>query len=248
MSRYLLLLFIGFPLVLQCQIKNDLYYMNDDLHTNTLTEKLITVYKSKLDILDKIMNIGAKDFEIKELEKFVEQKLPNSYIKLLEKYNGEKKVFNFMGGFSFSSIKDVKQDWIFFQQAPKDVIPAGINQEKKIKNILYSTKRIPFAHDGSGNFLCLDFCPNFDGKLGQILYLPSGDPEPISVIADSFDDFLNLIINKIESEKLKLIDERSDWDNKDWEKADIYMFKTWKNDWSDIAEEYNLKCKNIADK
>lgn len=225
---------------MKSQVKNNLSYMNTE---NDLIEKLIIVYKNKLDILDKIMNIGAEDIEITVLEKTIEQELPNSYINLLKKYNGEQKIFNFMGGFGFSSTKVVKEDWIFFKQAPKNIESYDINQKNKIKNILYSIKRIPFARDGSGNFLCFDFDPNFDGKMGQIIYLPCGDPEPISVLADNFDDFINLIIEKIESEKLKLIDERNEWDDEDWEKAEIYMQKTWKNDWSDIAEEYNLKTK-----
>ncbi|MFB9077511.1 SMI1/KNR4 family protein [Flavobacterium procerum] len=204
------------------------------------TANFINVCKSKLDIFDRFMNKGATDAEILELESFTGQKLPLSYVQLLRTYNGEKRRLGFLGGFGYLSIEEVKNEWTFFKNAP-DTKPEGVNQVKKLANVLYSTKRIPFAHDGSGNFLCIDFIPNSEGVSGQIIYLPCGSPEPVSVIADNFDAFLNLMIEKIRSEKLELVDEREDWDAKDWEKAEVYFYRTWKNDWSDIAEEYNSK-------
>jgi cell wall assembly regulator SMI1 len=205
-----------------------------------LVKKLIGLFKSKLDILDELMNVGATSNEIKDLENFIGQKLPESYTDLLQTYNGEKRVLCFMAGFGYLNIEEVKQEWEFFKNSPY-CTPEGITQKDKIKNTLYSDKRIPFGHDGSGNFLCIDFDPETQGLPGQILYLPAGDPEPISVIADNFDDFLLFLIEKIESEELKLIDEREDWDVEDWEKADISFEKNWKDDWTDVAEEYNVK-------
>ncbi|WP_264550970.1 SMI1/KNR4 family protein [Flavobacterium sp. N2038] len=205
-----------------------------------LVKRLIGLFKSKLDILDEFMNVGATSNEIKDLENFIGQKLPESYTDLLQTYNGEKRILCFMAGFGYLNIEEVKQEWEFFKNSPY-CTPEGITQKDKIKKTLYSDKRIPFGHDGSGNFLCIDFDPETQGLAGQILYLPAGDPEPISVIADNFDHFLLFLIEKIESEELKLIDEREDWDEEDWEKADICFEKNWKNDWTDIAEEYNIK-------
>lgn len=207
---------------------------------STLTNQYITAFKSKLDIFDQFMNEGTDDAEIGKLEDFIGNNLPESYKQLLKKYNGEKQSIGFMGGFSFLGIEEIKTQWTFFKDAP-EMEAEGINQVEKIKNTLYSTERIPFAHDGSGNFLSIDSIPNSEGTLGQILYLPTGDPEPIAVIADSFDDFLVLIIEKLKTEELELIDERDDWDEEDWHRAEIYFQKTWENDWSDIAAEYNNK-------
>ncbi|MBS7253886.1 SMI1/KNR4 family protein [Flavobacterium branchiicola] len=207
-----------------------------------LIKKLIEAFKSKLDILDEFMNVGATSTEIKDLETFIGQKLPESYIDLLQTYNGEKRILCFMAGFGYLEIDDVKMQWEFFKNAP-DCNAEGITQINKIKNTLYSVKRVPFGHDGSGNFLCIDFDPETEGLPGQILYLPTGDPEPISVIADNFDAFLLFLTEKIESEALKLTDEREDWDEEDWEMADIYFENTWKDDWTDIAEEYERKLK-----
>lgn len=208
---------------------------------STLIEDYINAFKSKLDIFDQFMNAGAAADEINELEDFIDFKLPESHKELLKKYNGEKQFIGFMGGFGFLGTDEIKIQWNFFKEEAPEMEAEGINQVEKIKNTLYSPKRIPFAHDGSGNFLSIDFNPNTKGISGQILYLPTGDPEPIAVIADSFDDFLLLIIEKLDSQNLELIDEREDWDEEDWDKAEIYFQNNWENDWSDIAAEYNNK-------
>lgn len=208
-----------------------------------LTDQYINAFKARLDIFNDFMNIGADANEINELEDFIEVKLPESHIDLLKIYNGEKRGIGFMGGFSYLGTEEIKMQWAFLKEAP-ETEAEGINQVEKIKNTLYCPKRIPFAYDGSGNYLAIDFNPNSEGTLGQILYLPTGDPEPIAVISDSFDDFLVLIIEKLESEQLELIDERDDWDEEDWHMAEIYFQKTWENDWSDIAAEYNTKISN----
>ncbi|WP_337967220.1 SMI1/KNR4 family protein [uncultured Flavobacterium sp.] len=213
--------------------------MNDKL-----TIRLSEAFKSKLDIFDTFMNDGANDKEIVDLEKSLNQILPSSYIDLLKTYNGEKKSVGFMGGFGFLGTQEIVLHWDFFKIGINEREPDSVYQKDKIKNELFSIKRIPFAHDGSGNFLCIDYDPGVEGKNGQILYLPTGDPEPVSVIADNFDEFLSFLIDAVTTEKLKLTDERDEWDEEDWEKADIYFEHLWKDDWTDIADEYNLKQAN----
>ncbi|WP_428229666.1 SMI1/KNR4 family protein [Flavobacterium sp.] len=209
--------------------------------TNILIDQLKEAFKSKLDIFDSLMNEGANEKDILDLEKLVNQTLPKSYTDLLKVYNGEKEILGVMAGFGFLEIEDIKSQWDFFLISAGQGEPDSIYQKDKIKNELYSVKRIPFAHDGSGNFLCIDYDPNIQGKSGQILYLPAGDPEPISVIADDFDEFLCFLIDAVITERLKLTDERDEWDEEDWHQAEIYFHKSWRDDWTDIADEYNLK-------
>ena len=206
---------------------------------STEINKLIDSFKKKLPDFDNFMNIGATNEEINHLENTVKQKLPNEYIELLKRYNGEKDILCCMA-FGFLSIQEVLIQWNLFDNQDHKK-PEKLFQENKIKESLFSNKRIPFAHDGSGNYLCIDYFPNFDGKIAQILYLPLGEPEPISVIADDFNGFITFLSNAIENNKLVLVDEREDWDEEDWEKAELYFYKTWKSDWTDIAEEYNRK-------
>ena len=205
---------------------------------NMIVKKLISTFKNKLDIFDTLMNKGLNDTEIEDFQKYLKQDLPEEYVELLKIHNGEKHILCSMAGFGFSKIEDVKKDWDFLNKN-EEIIPEKITQVHKITPILFSNKRVPFAHDGSGNFLCIDYIPNVNGKVGQILYLPLGEQEPISVIADSFNDFLIFLIESIENESLELIDEREDWDIEEWHMADLSFNKTWKNDWTDVAENYN---------
>jgi len=203
-------------------------------------KKVISTFKNKLDIFETLMNKGLKDSEIDDFQKYVKQELPAEYIELLKNYNGEKHILCSMAGFGFSNIEQVKINWDSFNNEEQDNKPEKISHGHKIIPLLFSNRRIPFAHDGSGNFLCIDYIPNVNGKAGQIIYLPQGgESEPISVIADSFNDFLLFLTESIENESLKLVDEREDWDQEDWHMADLYFYKTWKNDWTDIAGNYN---------
>ncbi|GAA3523686.1 hypothetical protein GCM10022393_43210 [Aquimarina addita] len=72
--------------------------------------------------------------------------------------------------------------------------PESIYQDNMVKPDLYNPKRIPFATDESGQYLCIDYDPDTKGQYGQIIYLPCAEPEPISVIAKNFDEFLEFVM------------------------------------------------------
>ena len=70
----------------------------------------------------------------------------------------------------------------------------------------------------------------------------------IMVIDDVLDDFSTEQAVALYFEDLADITEardhlitREDWDEEDWDKAEIYFQNTWEDDWSDIAAEYNNK-------
>ncbi len=207
-----------------------------------IVDSLIQTYKSKLDIFDSFMNEGLSNEEIAELQKYLNVQLPEAYTYLLKKYNGEKKILCCMA-FGFCSINEVKSNWNFFKKQSIDLcLPEDVYQKDKIRNILYSELRIPFAHDGSGQFLCIDFIPNHAGNMGQIIYLPCGEPEPICVIANNFEDFIEFLISSLQTGKLELIDERADYEEDEQELAidDIHFQENWKDDWTDIAQQRSL--------
>lgn len=49
---------------------------------------------------------------------------------------------------------------------------------------------IPFATDGGGDLICIDLCPTFPGKLGQIIWVPH-DSSDRAILADSMEMFLS---------------------------------------------------------
>ncbi|MEN2402466.1 SMI1/KNR4 family protein [Flavobacterium sp. MC2016-06] len=206
-------------------------------------DELIFTYKSKLDIFEELMNAGVTKDKTNELQVYFGQSLPEAYIELLNKFNGENRILCSMAGFGFTNITELKNSWDFFKNNENQTIEKTTYQKNKVRPILFDRRRIPFAHDGSGNYLCLDFFPDELGDIGQIIYLPSGESESISVLFKNFDEFIEFLIEAIKTDKLALIDEREDWDDEEWEKAEIYFYKTWKDDWTDIADNYNEKHK-----
>lgn len=202
-------------------------------------DELIETFKSKLTDFDQFMNAAATKQEIDYLEQKVEQSLPASYLKLLANFNGEKEILNTMGGLSFLSIAQVELQWTLFSASDRTIKPHAIFQEKKIQPLLYHRNRIPFAHDGSGNFLCIDYYPDVRGEIGQIIYLPCGKSEPVSVIFTNFDNYIDFLIDSLRSSRLSFVDERVNWNPEDWHMAEIYFHKNWDDNWLEIAEEFN---------
>ncbi len=212
-------------------------------------QQLIDAFTSKLDIFPKFLSAGADISEIENAEKTIGLKFPEGLAQLLAITNGEgNKKYKYGQGlglfaFQFLSLEEIMQQRQFSidREDLEDEVYAP--QAQLLTNNLYSGKRIPFAYDGSGQSLCIDFLPGPEGKEGQIIYLPCAEPEPICVISDNFNDFLSLMTGYVKSGKLALMDEREDWDPGDWEKADLYFYRTWRNDWQDIADEYEARRK-----
>lgn len=78
-----------------------------------------------------------------------------------------------------------------------------------IQPFVYSKNRVPFASDGSGNFLCFDFEPAEEGMIGQIIYLPLGEPDPLTAVANDFEALLQLLIDGIKTGTVSIEDDYS---------------------------------------
>ncbi|WP_223834311.1 SMI1/KNR4 family protein [Spirosoma profusum] len=74
---------------------------------NPILEAFLSAVRSKIPNIDECMNDGCSEEEIAELEQTVGKQLPKSYVDLLRKFNGEKKLVLFMGGFVLMNIKKV---------------------------------------------------------------------------------------------------------------------------------------------
>jgi len=206
-------------------------------------EKLINTYKSKLRDIDDFMNQGATEEAISELEKLSGHVLPESYKSLLQQYNGAKKHLGIMGGFGLSSVQEVvsaiNQAKEF--EGKESLVVHALFQDQMIQVDAYLPERIPFANDGSGQYLCIDNAPGVNGQKGQIIYLPLGENEPASVIANSFDEWLEWLISAFADDRFALMDDRKELDEEEWHMAEIYFWKRWKDDWTDVATEYNQR-------
>jgi len=132
--------------------------------------------------------------------------IPNSLIELL-KYSNGTKIYCFQ-----SDVDDGKYPYYLINSSKmietKDVVQTyysdyirrkfdDIEIDNKITSDVDNVKWLLFSNcmnNGGTSQLFIDFTPSKEGKVGQIIrYLH--DPDSIIVIADSFDEFLQQIID-----------------------------------------------------
>ncbi len=218
-------------------------------------EKLIDTISLSFKDIRKILPKGATEEQIKNLEHTINLPLPETLKQLLRITNGDEKwgesPYAFVGYFLYSCeriIREIKR----FKENEFQFEPDSIYQKGMIKNTLYNSKRIPFATDASGQFLCVDCDPDENGTYGQIIYLPCAEPEPVSVIAKDFDEYIDILIDKLKNDDSCIYDERSEWEDDDWEewreeensdysRVEISFHYKKRNDWKDFADAYNTK-------
>ena len=140
--------------------------------------------------------------------------MPASLIQLLEHvdgtyyrdYSGEKVTFYFLG----SDVKKYPYYLLSAAQIVKDKDAAGWLKEYIAKDNPYDNvdekiadkaDHICWLHfadcmnNGGGSQLFIDFSPSGKGKKGQIIRFLH-DPDTLTVIADSFNEYLQMLIDK----------------------------------------------------
>ncbi len=201
---------------------------------NKVLKEFLEVVKSKIPNYKKRMRVGCSEEDLTELERIIKRKLPDTYRMLLLTFNGEQQeTVSLMGGFCLLSVKRVIREYEFIKTNISD--EADVFQPNLIQPHHYQKERIPFADDGSGNFISIDYEPGIDGKEGQIIYLPLGEPEPMSVIFNNFDEYLKFLTNAIIDGKVQVEEYNDDG------KKTFNFVKTWRDDWTDIAEQFVQK-------
>ena len=179
-------------------------------------EKLKKAYyknggKEYWDKFEKI-KVGATEENIQKIkEEFPET--PDSLIELLKivdgtyhrEYQGEKITFYFLGSdvmgypyylLSSSQILENKKDGYYLFGGYIDGEYEDVEVDEKITDDSEKIKWLHFSdcmNNGGTSKLFIDFSPSEKGKKGQIVrYLH--DPDEIEVIADSFDEYLEKLM------------------------------------------------------
>lgn len=167
--------------------------------------------KEYWDKFEKI-KAGATEENIKKIkEEFPET--PDSLIELLKivdgtyhrEYQGEKITFYFLGSdvmgypyylLSSSQILENKKDGYYLFGGYIDGEYEDVEVDEKITDDSEKIKWLHFSdcmNNGGTSKLFIDFSPSEKGKKGQIVrYLH--DPDEIEVIADSFDEYLEKLM------------------------------------------------------
>ncbi|MBF04808.1 MAG: hypothetical protein CMP76_16120 [Flavobacterium sp.] len=131
----------------------------------------IVRYSLKEEYSDKIFDLGD---EIYQLEK--------------KDYNWDSLEFKLTPDGKYSV---ERKDYIWEEEVDFTSCPEG-----KIKKKYYHYKWIPIFHDYSGNFIGIDLDPDKKGKKGQVIIFGS-EEENMVVVADNFEEFLDLTIKEM---------------------------------------------------
>lgn len=163
-------------------IEENAFGISDDDRNNLLKEYPKTP-KSFLEILNKIDGTHFRIYGSKKL---------NYYFFSSDVSNGEYPYFLLSAEQILNSKNNALDYYDYLISRDYEDIPVS----NKITNNKNNVKWLHFAdcmNNGGTSQLYIDFTPSENGKIGQVIrYLH--DPDELEVIADSFDDFLVMII------------------------------------------------------
>lgn len=139
--------------------------------------------------------------------------LPIIYKEILMQFNGDKEFIGWCGGYHFLEIEIVQSIW-----------QSDFQDEKR---------KIPFASDYGGQFLCINL--NLENKetYGTIIYFSfrKDKEENQRILFKSFNNFLEFIITSIDNEQLAFYREDEDVS---------YLESQWDDEWSNIISPIGL--------
>ncbi|WP_324025207.1 SMI1/KNR4 family protein [Maribacter sp. BPC-D8] len=166
-------------------------------------------------------NRPATDSEINVLNSHFDQKIPIEFINYLRVYNGQNhnnfeiQPFNY---YAFIPVKEILEIVKMQNELWADEESIASISENKIQPKQWDKNWLPIASEAS-SYLILDMNPGKNGVFGQIFQLFSGmDYEDNNIVlADSFLEFSEILMHKLES--------------KDYEIEDDEPTLIFKNDW-----------------
>ncbi|MEZ0543127.1 SMI1/KNR4 family protein [Fibrella arboris] len=164
-----------------------------------IAAKFIELITSRLPNYNDQLNSGCSEEKIAHLESIIEKTLPESYKSILLFCNGEKLYPSIMASYMLP-IEEIIPAYNFIVNKTDNTDEELVVTQPTLAQLQkYGLKRVPFAESGSANYLCFDYAPAQNGKEGQITYIALGEPDAITVVADSFDDFLRLLLRAHET-------------------------------------------------
>ncbi|MFT6602097.1 MAG: cell wall assembly regulator SMI1 [Dokdonia donghaensis] len=156
-------------------------------------------HESYSGVMVKYENGQTENFKVKEKYSDKIFALGRELHQLEQKnYNWDSLEFDMTpdGKFTVERKDYVWEDEIDFSSYPKD----------KIKKKYFHYKWLPIFHDFGGNFIGIDLDPDINGVKGQFIIF-GRDEEKMIVLADSFDEFLDLSIKEMNENPKQFISE-----------------------------------------
>ena len=180
-----------------------------------MNKKLRDWFQSKLPEVLEDMNGPAEPEQISSLEEKLAVEFPADFTALYLSHNGQKDQINtgFFYGLSFLSLDGIYNQWrswaeIVDSESEESMKELSMFSKSHVKGLVKETyankKWVPFAYDWGGNFLGLDFDPDLNGKVGQVINFGRDEDEKF-VLANSFSEFIEWYISELESGNYNIV-------------------------------------------
>ena len=161
---------------------------------------------TSLGCLDKVaLNPGASALELDALEEHLDVRLPIALREFLSIHNGQDKAgVGMVSASLLLSTAGIKQCWDSWREIDEDDMNEDCadsmesEPEGFIKPMYTNRKWIPLTKDGGGNHIGIDFDPDEQGRVGQIIVFGS-DEDTKRLIASDFSEFITKLINSLKN-------------------------------------------------
>ncbi|MDX6007970.1 SMI1/KNR4 family protein [Cupriavidus necator] len=181
------------------------------MHQTWLQIRSLLETRSCLSLFD--LNPPASADAIRSLERHIRLSLPQSFKELLALHNGQgpgRKCGLFFGD-EFLSITEIQTQWDNW----KSLEDENLNEELAssmssqppgvVKPHYLNSRWVPFTHDGGGNHSALDFDPDSEGHIGQVIAFGRDEDEK-KLLGSSFEDFLSQFQRRLLSVRWSLVE------------------------------------------
>lgn len=170
--------------------------------------------KVKAPEVFEVIQVGATEAQIRQLEEFLAIKLPEDVKSLYRVCDGQLDYsYGVIEGRELLSLDRIKEEWIVWQELidagdfnDENGIDQACEPDAGIQNVWMSKKWIPLTYDGAGNHYCLDLDPAEGGTVGQIITVWHDAPYR-EIIAPSVRDWLDEYAQALESDKFVFSEE-----------------------------------------
>lgn len=192
--------------------------MSSDI--NTLWSSWIDFVESKGFSARASFEPAASDADILTLERATGLQLPEPMKQLYHIANGQKPRSSpalFNNYYEFLSTWRAADGWRLWKSVQEDLGPdemadiarvtVKVSQPDLVKKEYWIEGWLPFATDGGGNSLALDFMPESQGTSGQIIVIGS-DEDHRRVLASGIAELLQRMIDAAQSGKIEIQEER----------------------------------------
>jgi cell wall assembly regulator SMI1 len=151
--------------------------------------------------LDGAFRPGASPNKIEAVERMLGVTFPDDVRQFYLCHDGQRDMTpNLFNGFQFLPLDMVASDWSFWQELDADQNHYELDYipVPEIKPIWWSSKWVPFAANGAGDYQCIDLDPNQAGKSGQIITMWHCETSrclEASSLTEWFDTFVKRVLN-----------------------------------------------------